>query len=497
MEETRAENQRGPETGGFTQTKATGSFHEPGGLVLARLGDRLIALALDTALLVSILAVIAVYLASRFGGITHSGFSIEGKPALISLLAVALVGLAYHWLLEGLAGATLGKAIMGLRVRGKSGKACGLKASLIRNLLRVVDGLGVYLVGLLVALFSRSRQRLGDHLGGTVVVEQDTSNLLRATVVFLWFLGVGSGLWFAYTIHHEAMVAGSGTPAVAVAPATQATGGSNQESAHLQASSLATASQGLSVVDLAFLVNEDGPERPEGPFKPGEKVHARFQVKGFGTDSQGKARLFFDVVALDPDGLRLYENWKPTFEGSLANPTDPVPATMQFDIPLFAPAGVYKLAIKVKDAVGQAETELLRDFTVGPAQAKAAHGLEIRDFAFSKKEDGPPLARAEVEGAERLYMAFKVAGIVFRDDRPDLSIDMQVLDPQGEVVLDQPGIVKLADPLVYHPTTFFAKVTSWVDFPAGITKGSYTARFKLFDGNSGKQLTHEAQFQVK
>ena len=34
----------------------------------------------------------------------------------------------------------------------------------MRNLLRIVDGFGGYLVGFLVAVLSRQRQRLGDHL---------------------------------------------------------------------------------------------------------------------------------------------------------------------------------------------------------------------------------------------------------------------------------------------------------------------------------------------
>ncbi len=188
-----------------SSTKA-GGFAD---FVIARLGDRLIAISLDSALLLGFLAVVGMYSASKFGGITEKGFSLEGKPALISLGLLLVVGLAYHWLLEGLAGATLGKVAMGLRVVGPSGRHCGLKPSLVRNLLRLVDGLGFYLVGLLVAIFSRKRQRTGRSPGKTVVVEYPTSNVFKAGAVFLWILGVGSGIWFAYGVSPTGRFVGS------------------------------------------------------------------------------------------------------------------------------------------------------------------------------------------------------------------------------------------------------------------------------------------------
>ncbi len=474
-----------------------GDLKGTAGLVFARLGDRLIALVLDTALLLSLLAVVGMYSAAKWGGVTDRGFSLEGKPAMVSLGALLVFGFAYHWLLEGLAGATLGKLIMGLRVRGNLGDRCGLKASLVRNLLRAVDGIALYLVGLFVALFSKRRQRIGDHLGGTVVVEHPTPTVLRAGTAFLWLVALGAGIWFSYTIHREATWTGSGRSGGGVGSETQGTESSMARSGDLQARSVAAASDALTIVNLALLEEEGGTERPGARFKPGQKLYARFHVVGFGKDSQGQADLSFDVSALDPEGLRLYENWKPTFRGAPRNPQDPIPATMEFDIPDFAPEGVYKLVIKVKDAVRGVEAELVREFSVGPARAMAPRGLEVRDFVFSAREDGPPLATAQVRGGQRLYMAFKVAGMVFRDDRLALSVDMQVLDPDGDLVLDQPRIIQLRDPVVYHPATFFTRVTSWVDFPDETPKGIYTTRFLLLDENSGNKLTHEATFEVK
>jgi uncharacterized RDD family membrane protein YckC len=466
-------------------------------LVLARLGDRLIAIALDSALMLGFLAVVGMYSASKWGGITQEGFSLEGKPALISLAAVLVAGFAYHWLLEGLAGATLGKFIMGLRVVGPSGKPCGLKPSLLRNLLRLVDGLGFYLIGLLVAIFSKKRQRLGDHLGKTVVAEYPTSTVLKAVAVLLWILGVGSGAWFSYSIHREAALSGTPVPVAKGTSAEDKKQHVGPESGQLQGASLAQSAQEFSVINLELSEGKGKAQRPDAFFESGKKLYASFQVVGFSTDPKGTAKLSFDVVALDPEGLPLYENWRPKFEGSPGSPGEVIPASMEMDIPVFAPSGLYKLLIRVKDELKGVETQLMKEFSVKSAQAAIPKGLEIRDFAFSSSEDGPPIPKAQVQGGQRLYMAFKVAGLVFKDDRPALLVDMQVLDPEGDLVLNQPGIVELRDPLVYHPPTFFARVTSWVDFPDEIPKGIYTAKFLVKDENSGKSLIQEAKFEVK
>jgi uncharacterized RDD family membrane protein YckC len=85
-----------------------------------------------------------------------------------------------HWLYpvfcEVLGGGrTLGKHWMGLRVLMTDGRPVGWGPSLIRNLLRVVDGLpGAYTVGLVSVLATRDFQRLGDLVAGTLVVHEES-----------------------------------------------------------------------------------------------------------------------------------------------------------------------------------------------------------------------------------------------------------------------------------------------------------------------------------
>lgn len=82
------------------------------------------------------------------------------------------VWVAYGVLFESTLGATPGKLLTGIVVVSADGERAGPGAVLARNLLRMVDALGFYLLGFVVLSFTSRRQRLGDLVGGTVVVRR-------------------------------------------------------------------------------------------------------------------------------------------------------------------------------------------------------------------------------------------------------------------------------------------------------------------------------------
>lgn len=84
-------------------------------------------------------------------------------------------GLYYYFALEWTSGQTLGKRVMRLRVARADGDAPGIREAAVRTVLRVVDGIGFYVVGLAAMLATgERRQRLGDLAAGTVVTTSDT-----------------------------------------------------------------------------------------------------------------------------------------------------------------------------------------------------------------------------------------------------------------------------------------------------------------------------------
>lgn len=131
----------------------------------AGLGARFVALMLDTALVSGALALI--------GGLTRLVLPVGVDYAIMAFLGL-FAGMFYAVFSEmRLAGQTVGKKIMGLRVVDVQARQLLLSQSIIRNVARTIDFLPVfYGLGGLVALGDRLGRRLGDLIAGTVVVQE-------------------------------------------------------------------------------------------------------------------------------------------------------------------------------------------------------------------------------------------------------------------------------------------------------------------------------------
>jgi len=99
------------------------------------------------------------------------GVIFQNSPGL-SGGVTGLLALAYFIVLEATQGATLGKMALGLRVTRTDGAPISWTESIIRNLLRIIDGLFVYLIGAILIWTSPLKQRLGDRVAKTVVVRR-------------------------------------------------------------------------------------------------------------------------------------------------------------------------------------------------------------------------------------------------------------------------------------------------------------------------------------
>jgi uncharacterized RDD family membrane protein YckC len=95
-----------------------------------------------------------------------------------SALAAVILGWAlyYYFACEASGGQTLGKRLLKLRVLRADGAPVGMREVAVRSVLRVVDGIGLYLVGLIVMLATGERRgRLGDLAAGTIVADASRS----------------------------------------------------------------------------------------------------------------------------------------------------------------------------------------------------------------------------------------------------------------------------------------------------------------------------------
>jgi len=128
-------------------------------------GPRFVAILIDTVILWVIDGVLGGIAAALVSASQNLSFLVA-----IIYLAMFVIDILYFFWLEATQGATLGKKAMGLKVVRLDGSPIGWNESIIRNLLRIVDGLFSYLVGAIIIWNSPLKQRLGDQVAKTVVV---------------------------------------------------------------------------------------------------------------------------------------------------------------------------------------------------------------------------------------------------------------------------------------------------------------------------------------
>ena len=121
-----------------------------------------------------------------------SGFGSEIEPMRWELKGLPACGLMLflpsYWLVpETLFGATLGKALLGLRIYSLRGADLTFSQVLKRDLVKALDAADLYMMGFVVSLSNPLRQTPGDLWAGTMVVEAASLARWKAS---------GSGLGF-------------------------------------------------------------------------------------------------------------------------------------------------------------------------------------------------------------------------------------------------------------------------------------------------------------
>jgi uncharacterized RDD family membrane protein YckC len=131
-------------------------------LPLGGVGSRFMALLLDSLLQGIIVGAAAVV-----------GFTLLGQTGATIVISA---GLLFAYLIYDVAfevrggGRTPGKRAVGLRVVRDGGGPVGLRASLIRNVIRLFEAALLYVPAIVSIIATRTNQRLGDLAAGTLVI---------------------------------------------------------------------------------------------------------------------------------------------------------------------------------------------------------------------------------------------------------------------------------------------------------------------------------------
>lgn len=163
----------------------------------AKLTDRFLAYLIDTLPFAAGYSLSLVLLVARWR-------ILPDAPGTWRKFLWAWIGVyvAYHWI-GNMAGATIGKWAMGVRVRRRDGARLGAVRSLVRaaGLLASTPALNL---GFLWAFVQAESRTWHDLLAGSVVVEarrkSPAESLLNAVVSFILLAGILAGTWWLYVL---------------------------------------------------------------------------------------------------------------------------------------------------------------------------------------------------------------------------------------------------------------------------------------------------------
>lgn len=137
--------------------------------------NRVVAIIIDSIILGVVMMILALPLG--FQAMMMQSFSdpmaamsLWATTGILSLIGIVIT-FGYFVYFEGTAGQTIGKKIVNIKVVREDGKPMTYMEALIRTILRVVDSMGLYLLGLIIILVSEKQQRLGDMAAKTLVVK--------------------------------------------------------------------------------------------------------------------------------------------------------------------------------------------------------------------------------------------------------------------------------------------------------------------------------------
>lgn len=130
---------------------------------IASLGRRTMAYLIDGLSVAAATAAVWIF-ASAVAGVTDRGL----LPAVIVSAVTFLAAFAYFPMLEARRGQTIGKQLMRIKVVAADGAPATARQCWLRHAAWLVDGIGF--AGLFLEARSPRRQRLGDILADTIVI---------------------------------------------------------------------------------------------------------------------------------------------------------------------------------------------------------------------------------------------------------------------------------------------------------------------------------------
>ena len=228
----------------------------------------------------------------------------------------------------------------------------------------------------------------------------------------------------------------------------------------------------------------------------GETLFFTCRVEGF-TKTDDKVHLTTSVQAFDPRGVALAEaDSNAVLEQVSAQDKDWEPKiTNEIEIPPLAPAGEYKILVKVKDFYSDESAELPVTFRVRGTRVDPSDRLVVRNFGYYRaQEGGQPMASPIFHNGATLYARWVITGYKYgENNKIDINWTVSILS--GDKAL------KTFDTAADQSDgTFYPK--PWVEgeFDVPLQKvlpGAYTLLIKIKDVTGKQDIESRHPFSVE
>ena len=428
---------------------------------MGSLGARVVAHLIDLVFLVLAFWTTGTAYGAWFGGLTESGFNLNGPPALIIITFTLILFLIYLIVFEGLVGATPGKLILGLRVRTAGGQACSMAQAAVRNLLRIADGVLFYLVGLISALVTKKRQRVGDLAAHTLVTKESPGAGARASaVVFLVACIVGVVFASIYLRRH---------PRVPIVT--------------------------FGITNLRFADSETGPARTSPRYRPEEQVRLYYEVVGYERDPEGQIAVVTQNHLLAPEGKPFFENKSIETKQKVAADAGPIKMHFTIGLPPWVPPGQYTINLQAEDQVAHKSQSASPTFSVDAPPIETSATFVAKNIELAASRDGATISPPVFTAGQSVWLRFRVLGMKADEKgRIVLTEDWGITGPDGRTAFEKTDDSMVDDQFTYPPP--FIPYREYVTLPSSVDPGEYRFHVTLHDKIGGADFTIDQPFTI-
>lgn len=261
--------------------------------------------------------------------------------------------------------------------------------------------------------------------------------------------------------------------------------------------------QDLQITYLQLLDSENGYAIPEeSVFYPGEVIHFRANVIGFGryqeedaddphvklswrlrfTSPSGKAFATAEGGEIDTFLAPQDDKWSPILR---ANPR----------VPFHGESGKYKIFVEVTDHIADRKVATEIEVLVEGKDVEVGERLAIRNFAFTFGKGGDKIEAPRYRPGETVFASFYITGFVLGDDNKfAVESGLELLNAAGEQVYEFNRERETGNP--FYPRRWLPGDFEF-ELDRTIPVGTYSVRIWIADELGDQRFETKQKFVVQ